>query len=64
MRTELERVVKSMTLERFTTFLELFGAVLICCGVSLWSIPAGLIAAGVALIVVGFLAAEVPEGRG
>jgi hypothetical protein len=44
--------------EILTTVLEVCGAALICVGFGLVFIPAGLIAAGVSLILTGWLVAR------
>ena len=43
--------------ESVTTATEVIGAALVVIGVSSWSIAAGLVAAGLALIGIGYLSA-------
>lgn len=38
-------------------------ALLVVAGVSLWSVPAGLIVAGAAVVVLWWLLAEVPDAQ-
>jgi len=41
---------------RFTTALEVLGFAAVAYGVSLWSLPAGIVCAGAALVLIGYLA--------
>ena len=42
-------------MDRLTTVLEVLGFAAVAYGVSLWSIPAGIVTAGLALVLVGWL---------
>jgi hypothetical protein len=50
--------------DKFTTALELLGAVLIVVGMFLWWIPAGFMTAGVTLVGLGLLLAPEPSSKG
>lgn len=47
-----------MMRERLTTLGEILGGGLVAVGVGLWSVPAGVVAAGVLLVAGSFLAAD------
>jgi hypothetical protein len=47
---------------RFTTALEVLGLAAVAYGVSLWSLAAGIVAAGLALVLVGYLIGN-PDGK-
>ncbi len=51
-------------MDKFTTALELLGAVLIVVGMFLWWIPAGFMTAGVTLVGLGLLLAPEPSSKG
>lgn len=53
-----------MTPRQVSLLLVVAGAVVVVVGVGLWSLPAGLVVAGVSLILIGLLLIDVtPRGR-
>jgi len=55
-------VARRLSMDAFTTVLEVVGAVVIAVGFFVFWVPAGLVVAGVELVGLGYLLAPAPRG--